>query len=149
MPRSQVTLGAAPEQDGAAPTTGVPDAPSPAGRCRWYLPDSSSLDRYLWSLQWLVANGFYVLAEYRPSSADPTAASADAFVDAWRWLWGRVACLPNFESDLAGRVFVKLLAAPDSTGHRWEPITAPEGTEQPGGEPSAGVKSRLEGAKQI
>ncbi len=29
--------------------------------CNGYLPDSSTLDRYLWTIQWFVANNFYVL----------------------------------------------------------------------------------------
>jgi hypothetical protein len=32
-----------------------------------------------------------------------------AFVDSWKWVWGRVACLPNFDADLKGRVFIDIM----------------------------------------
>jgi hypothetical protein len=131
-PSSQVTLGAPPPQQ--ALESGAAAGPGGAApvRCNWYLPDGSSLDRYLWAAQWFVANGYYVLLEHRPEAGDATAHSADAFADGWRWLWRSVACLPNFASDLEGRVFVDLLGLPDATGHRWEPTIGPGGADLPG-----------------
>ncbi|GBF99351.1 glycoside hydrolase [Raphidocelis subcapitata] len=129
----KVTLGSG----GTAPgSTGAAAAPAGgqggAAACSWYLPDSSPLDRYLWSLQWFVANGFYVLAEFRPAGPDATARNGAAFVDAWKWLWRRAACLPNFREDLAGRVFVDLMGDPDAAGHRWEAVAEPDGGVVPG-----------------
>jgi len=143
----QVTLGAAtPDAAAAAPgdSSGsrsssaaavvvTPSADAAPTRCNWYLPDASSLDRYLWSLQWFVANGYYVLAEFQPAADDPTSRNEEAFVDAWRWLWRSIACLPNFKSDLEGRVFVSLLGRPDAAGYRWEAVGGEDGASLPGG----------------
>ncbi|KAI8463446.1 MAG: hypothetical protein J3K34DRAFT_443952 [Monoraphidium minutum] len=126
----KVTLGA------SAPGDGAPAAAAgqqqPPRRCSWYLPDSSSLDRYLWSVQWFVANGYYVLLEARPAPGDEARVSEAAFADAWRALWRSAACLPNFKSDLEGRVFVDPMGAPDAAGHRWEPVTLFDGSVVPG-----------------
>ncbi|KIZ00473.1 hypothetical protein MNEG_7489 [Monoraphidium neglectum] len=124
----KVTLGV-PSPPGDAPA--APAAPGGA-RCAWYLPDSSSQDRLLWTLQWFVANGFYVLLEHTPAGSDAISRNAAEFSSAWRSLWRAVACLPNFEDDLQGRVFVGLLGAPDITGHRWEASRGLDGGELPG-----------------
>jgi hypothetical protein len=35
--------------------------------CDLLLPaDSSTIDRYLWTVQWFAANGYYVLIDYHP-----------------------------------------------------------------------------------
>lgn len=135
-----MTLGAPPSGEASAPVA------QPAGRCSWFLPDSSSLDRYLWALQWFAANGFYVLSEFRPAPGEATARNQQGFVDSWAWLWQHVRCLPNFEADLKGRVFVDLLGAPDAAGLRWEAAAAgPEGVSVPGagsGRAGVGVSKR-------
>jgi hypothetical protein len=123
----QITLG----DSGPDPSAAAPNATEPP-RCGWYLPDSASLDRYLWSLQWFAANGYYVLAEFRPAAGDATSRNEEAFVEAWRWLWRAVACLPNFKSDLEGRVFADLLSTPDAAGHRWEAAEGEDGASVPG-----------------
>jgi len=45
----------------------VPPVPlPPAGgdtRCNTYLPWTSTLDRFLWVVQWFAANGFYVVLD--------------------------------------------------------------------------------------
>jgi aryl-phospho-beta-D-glucosidase BglC (GH1 family) len=102
----------------------VPPVPlPPAGgdtRCNTYLPWTSTLDRFLWVVQWFAANGFYVLLDYHPMGQEYTSYSTEAFVGNWTQLWRAVSCLPNFESGLRGRVFVDLLNEPDSIGQRWE-----------------------------
>lgn len=52
------------------------------------------------------------------------------FVDAWSDLWKRVACLPNFGSDIAGRVFVDVMNEPDSMNIVWEPSGGRPGAHQ-------------------
>jgi len=36
-------------------------------------------------------------------------------------VWSRFACLPNFEEDMKGRLFVDILNEPDSQGQGWQP----------------------------
>ncbi len=49
-----------------------------------------------------------------------TANNADDFVKEWKAVWSAVACLPNFDSDLKGRVFADIMNEPDSMGIKWE-----------------------------
>jgi hypothetical protein len=52
------------------------------------------------------------------------------FVDKWTDLWRQVACLPNFDADLANRVFVDVMNEPDSMGVRWEASGGRPGAQQ-------------------
>lgn len=52
------------------------------------------------------------------------------FVDSWTNLWSMVACLPNFKSDLANRVFVDVMNEPDSMGIKWEAANGRPGAHQ-------------------
>ena len=36
-------------------------------------------------------------------------------------VWSKFACLPHFEEDFKGRVFVDILNEPDSQGQGWQP----------------------------
>lgn len=36
------------------------------GSCNRYIPGDKTLDRFLWTVQWLVANGWYVLIDFHP-----------------------------------------------------------------------------------
>jgi len=119
----------------------VPPVPLPrAGgddvRCNSYLPSSSTLDRLLWVVQWFAANGFYVLLDYHPMGLEYTSYDTRGFVGNWTTLWRAVSCLPDFQADLRGRVFLDLLNEPDSIGQRWEAQQAPPGGH-PG--PAAGL----------
>jgi hypothetical protein len=44
---------------------------SEAGRCNAYVPNAGNvLSRYLWVVQYFVANGFYVVLDYHPHGID-------------------------------------------------------------------------------
>lgn len=42
----------------------LPHPPHPASHTR--TTDTSTMDRYLWTVQWFAANGMYVLIDYHP-----------------------------------------------------------------------------------
>lgn len=110
----------------------VPPVPlPPAGgddlRCNSYLPSTSTLDRFLWVVQWFAANGFYVLLDYHPMGLEYTSYDTRDFVGNWTQVWRAVTCLPNFQQDLKGRIFLDLLNEPDSIGQRWEDQQNPPG----------------------
>jgi hypothetical protein len=52
------------------------------------------------------------------------------FVDKWTDLWKMVVCLPNFQHDIANRVFVDVMNEPDSMGIRWEASGDRPGAQQ-------------------
>jgi hypothetical protein len=51
-------------------------------------------------------------------------------VDTWAELWKQVSCLPNFQRDLANRVFVDVMNEPDSMNIRWEARDGRPGAQQ-------------------
>lgn len=52
---------------------------------------------------------------------EQTSYDVAAFVSAWAEVWQEVTCLPNFNRDMIGRVFVDVLNEPDSQGQGWQP----------------------------
>jgi aryl-phospho-beta-D-glucosidase BglC (GH1 family) len=53
-----------------------------------------------------------------------------AFISSWGKLWQMVACLPNFQQDLANRVFVDVMNEPDSMSIAWEARGGRPGAQQ-------------------
>lgn len=102
------------------PAVPLPPAGGDATRCNSYLPTTSTLDRFLWVVQWFAANGFFVLLDYHPMGLEWTSHDVSHFVGNWTEVWRAVTCLPNYEVGLSGRVFLDLLNEPDSIGQRWE-----------------------------
>jgi hypothetical protein len=55
--------------------------------------------------------------DYHPHETEMAyLADPDTFARKWRGLWSAFTCLPNFSSDLKGRVFLDLLNEPDEYG---------------------------------
>lgn len=109
-----------------------PPVPLPdisAGHANTYWPEGSTLDRFLWAMQHLVAAGMYVLIDYHPMSSEQVALDRQQYIDSWASLWRTVTSLPNYAHDLRGRVFLDLLNEPDALGLRWEPAGGKPGTE--------------------
>lgn len=52
------------------------------------------------------------------------------FVTAWAELWKKVSCLPNFQTDIAQRVFIDVMNEPDSMNIVWEPSSGRPGAHQ-------------------
>lgn len=133
-------------------------AGAPRPGCVSPLPNTTALDRVLWSVQWFVAHGLYVTlsaassatgASESPScgaGAFPSCAAAAgalpaasaggnataAFAAAWVGVWRALTALPKFESDLAARVFLQLLHDPAAAGARWEGGAGDGGRATPG-----------------
>lgn len=123
-----------------SPKDGKPAAAAPAlsknlnppgsqpGRCNAYLPGgTSTMARFLWVVQYFVANGFYVLADYHPEpgNTEPVVESVDMFAHNWLQLWSGLSCLPNYQKDLQGRVFLDLL---NGEAPAWLVLWAPAST---------------------
>ncbi|KIZ07795.1 hypothetical protein MNEG_0153 [Monoraphidium neglectum] len=101
------------------------------GYCNQYLPGgSSSYHRLLFVMQSIIAQGMYVILDYQPMGLEQHPYNQQQFVDSWTNLWSMVACLPNFKSDLANRVFVDVMNEPDSMGIKWEAANGRPGAHQ-------------------
>lgn len=60
---------------------------------------------------------------------EKTSYDAAAFVQSWSDVWQEVSCLPNFNRDMVGRVFVDILNEPDSQWQGWQPRDGKAGEE--------------------
>lgn len=129
-----------PTAEALAARTTAPNTPKPAaaapklsaninppgsqpGRCNAYLPSGvSTLARYLWVVQYFVAEGFYVLVDYHPEpgNTEPVTDSVDVFANNWLRLYTAFTCLPNWDKELQGRVFFDLMNEPDGVGLTWD-----------------------------
>ncbi|WIA19208.1 hypothetical protein OEZ86_005581 [Tetradesmus obliquus] len=101
-----------------------------AGYCNTYLPQSSGWDRLLYATQTFISQGMYVVLDYQPMGLEQHAYDLNLFVDTWAQLWRQVSCLPNFQRDLANRVFVDVMNEPDSMNIRWEARDGRPGAQQ-------------------
>jgi len=58
------TLDPSVQTDKSFPKSFVPLPKRPPGQCNTYLPNTSTLDRYLWTIQWFVANNMVSIREW-------------------------------------------------------------------------------------
>uniref|UniRef100_A0A383VF90 Glycoside hydrolase family 5 domain-containing protein n=1 Tax=Tetradesmus obliquus TaxID=3088 RepID=A0A383VF90_TETOB len=100
------------------PPIHLPVASYHQGLCNTYMPPNTEhvIQRLLWTVQFLVANGFYVVLDYHPDASDATPLDAQDFARAWMYTWATITCLPNFASDIRGRILLDLLNEPDKAG---------------------------------
>jgi aryl-phospho-beta-D-glucosidase BglC (GH1 family) len=103
------------------PGNAVPLRNDQPGYCNTYVPNDDGWDRLLFVVQTFVAQGMYVVLDYQPMGTENHAYDVKEFVQEWKRLWAKTACLSNFQSDLQNRVFVDVMNEPDSMQIRWEP----------------------------
>jgi hypothetical protein len=128
-----------------------------SGTCNSYLPMTKNEDRLLYVVQQFINMGLYVVLDYQPMGTEQHAYNLSQFVSSWTALWKRVMCLPNFSSDVAGRILVDVMNEPDSMGVRWEAQGDRPGAQQLylgtadalwAASPSNGVRFMFEGTGQ-
>lgn len=77
-------------------------------------------------LQALCRTGWWMLTHcmhFVLQGMEQTSYVVDDFVREWKKVWEAVACLPNFDSDIKGRLLVDLANEPDS---QWQ-VSQPKG----------------------
>ncbi len=98
-----------------------PAAGSSAGadpRCNGYVPRGpTALSRLLWTVEFLVRSGMYVVLDCQPQQE---LAGPAAFAAAWQRVAAALACLPAWRGDLVGRVLFGVLGGPAAAGLWWE-----------------------------
>jgi hypothetical protein len=104
----------------AMPGNPAPLGDTSKGLCNDYLPAARNEDRLLFVMQQFLNLGMYVVLDYQPMGTEDHATDLDRFVGAWAALWKKITCLPNYATDIAGRVLIDVMNEPDSMGIRWE-----------------------------
>lgn len=79
------------------------------GRCCRYLPQGEKVQavhRFLWQVQYLVSQGFYVVLTHTSYlTRDPNMVDPNMLASNWGNLWRMITELPAYRRHLRGRVF--------------------------------------------
>ena len=61
------------------------------------------------------------MQDYHPLEGNDTAIVADpaALAASWTTLWNAITCIPNYATDLQGRLLIDVLNEPDGKGISW------------------------------
>ncbi|KAF8070911.1 hypothetical protein HT031_000992 [Scenedesmus sp. PABB004] len=77
-------------------------------QCNWYLPQGPgvpALYRFLWQLQYLVSQGFYLLLDFSSSrDAEPNVSNPEVLAANWGNFWRILTDIPAYDTHLRGRV---------------------------------------------
>ena len=79
----------------------------------------STLERFLWVIQFYVGNGFYVAIDFHPLAGDPNPNNTELFVQNWRTLWQAIVGLPTFEQHLKCVCCPEYLEIHGKTAEKW------------------------------
>uniref|UniRef100_A0A383WE90 Ammonium transporter AmtB-like domain-containing protein n=1 Tax=Tetradesmus obliquus TaxID=3088 RepID=A0A383WE90_TETOB len=92
--------------------------------CNWYLPQGPgvlAVHRFLWQVQYLVSQGFYVLLDFASHRAEePNMQQPQLLAANWAALWRMLTELPGYHEHLAGRVFPDLVNEPSRWNCQWD-----------------------------
>lgn len=84
--------------------------------CNWYLPQGPgvpALYRFLWQLQYLVAQGFYVLLDFSSTrDIEPNVENPQLLAQNWGNLWRILTDIPAYKEYMAGRIFPDVVNEP-------------------------------------
>jgi len=88
--------------------------------CNWYLPSSSTMDRFLWVVTQIIKNDMYVVLDYQPMGLEDYAYHPDIFISKWKGLWKKITKLPRFHQDISDRILIDFMNEPDSMLMWWD-----------------------------
>jgi hypothetical protein len=154
-------VGAVPKDEQAAALARPLVTGQAASFCNAYVPGaggaaSSTLSRFLFTVQTLVESGHYVVLAYAPpgggggnggngnsagsfGGGEAVVESPESLGASWGRLWASLSCMPGYADRLAGRVLVEPLATPRANGIRW-------GKEEAGGGKDGGNSTTADNA---
>ena len=105
---------------GQTPPGPAPALPAPPPRqpnkCNDYLPSSSTMDRFVWVVNFYANNGFYVLVDNHLRE-DQSAINDPA---GWARAWADLATRLTADPVTRSRLMIDILNEPDNFGVRWE-----------------------------
>lgn len=86
------------------------------GMCNDYLPNDSTLNRFLWVVDFFAKNGFYVLIDNHLREDQTAIENKDKWVQDWVKLATEISKNP----EASKKVMIDILNEPDNFGIRWE-----------------------------
>lgn len=96
----------------------IPPYPS-KGICNAYLPNTTTRNRFKWTIQQFVKSGFYVIIDYHPMGKEDVPLNKDKFIKKWNDLFQFL----HEDPLLKGRILIDLLNEPDSQQLKWKYLT--------------------------
>lgn len=79
-----------------------------------------SLRRFLWQVQYLISQGFYVLLDFNSQRDwEPNLVYGQLLGHNWGTLWRILTDLPEYKEHMAGRVFPDLANEPSRWNCQW------------------------------
>jgi hypothetical protein len=105
----------APLRSGSVNATGI---------CNGYIPTDTTLNRFLYVIQFYIANGFYVAIDFHGGLGEIETdriivANQTLFSENWLALLKAIQSLPTYQQYLKGRIFFDLLNEPDAFNFAW------------------------------
>eukprot|EP00878_Enallax_costatus_P033161 GHUV01036555.1.p1 GENE.GHUV01036555.1~~GHUV01036555.1.p1 ORF type:complete len:425 (+),score=93.87 GHUV01036555.1:481-1755(+) len=92
--------------------------------CNWYLPQGPgvpALYRFLWQLQYLISQGFYVLLDFSSTrEREVNVENPQLLAQNWGNLWRILTDIPAYKDYMAGRIFPDLVNEPSRWGCQWQ-----------------------------
>jgi hypothetical protein len=71
------------------------------------------VSRFVWQLQYLVSQGFYVLLDFSSTrDAEPNVSDGAVLARNWANLWRILADIPTYKTHLRGRIFPDVINEP-------------------------------------
>ena len=110
--------------ESAPPGPGEKFATSSPGTCNSYLPQSSVLDRFLWTVDYLTANGLYVMLDNQFNLDQTATQQPTLWVERWTDLATR---LTKQYPRAASMSLIDILNEPDAWGVGWTPANGKPG----------------------
>ena len=83
--------------------------------CNSYLPQDTTLNRFLWVVSYLARNNFFVIID--DHSSDPTVNTNQTL---WLQLWTDLVTRISADPIAAGRLIIDILNEPDSRNFGWD-----------------------------
>lgn len=76
--------------------------------------------RFLWQLQYLVSQGFYVLLDWSSTrDNEVNMQNPEVLAQNWGNLWKTLTDIPAYKDNLAGRIFPDLVNEPRQVSWHW------------------------------
>jgi hypothetical protein len=99
-------------------------APAASDATFRYLPQGPkvpALYRFLWQLQYLISQGFYIMLDFSSTrDTEPNVQNPALFAQNWSNFWRILSEIPAYKQHMQGRIFPDLINEPSRWGCEWD-----------------------------